>query len=381
MKVAVTVLTFCVAALLALGMVMLYSASMESLDRRTQTAIGAHYLVMQSIWCALGLVSCIVAASLDYRRLKKFARPLFVLALLLLALVLEKHVGAVRGNARRWFSFHGISFQPSEFARLALIIVLAWYGEHFQRQMYTWKRGILFPGLFIGLTLGLIFVEPDVGNALLLASVSGVMLLIAGIRLKYFLPPVIAGLIAVSAFIYNNPMRSERVYSWLHLEETKRGKGMQAYQAQLALGSGGWTGLGLGNGRQKLGWVSEHHTDFILSIIGEELGLIATLLIVAAFAAIVICGIFIASHAPDSFGTLLATGITFLIGLQVAINIGVVTGVLPNKGLPLPFISYGGSNLLMMLTCVGLLLSVARRGHASENIFAEDLEVPEAQTA
>ena len=381
MKVAVTILTFCVFALLALGMVMLYSSSMESWDRKAHTEIGAHYLLMQLIWCALGLVLCITAALLDCRLLKKFAWPLLAFTLLLLVLVVVPHIGKRINGASRWFSFHGVSLQPSEFAKIALILALAWYGEHFQRQMHTLKRGIVFPGLFIGLTLGLIFVEPDVGNALLLAAVSCVMLLIAGIRWKYFLPPVLIGIIAVSAFIYKNPMRSERIYSWLHLEETRHDKGLQAYQARLALGSGGWTGLGLGNGRQKLGWVPEHHTDFILAIIGEELGLIATLLIVAAFVAIVTCGIYIARHARDTFSTLLATGITFLIGLQAMINIAVVTNTFPNKGLPLPFISYGGSNLLAMLICVGLLLNVARRGRAAENNSAEDLGVAEPQTA
>jgi cell division protein FtsW len=373
MKVAVTVLTFCVAALLALGMVMLYSSSM--------TQVGTRYLIMQLVWCALGLVSCLVAASLDYRMLKKIAWPLFVLALLLLAAVLEKHLGVIRGNARRWFSFHGVSFQPSEFARLAMIILLAWYGEHFQRQMPTLKRGVVIPGLLIGAMLLLIFREPDWGTTILLVAVSGGMLIVAGARWRYFVPPVLAGLGGLLFLLWNNPLRMKRIFSWLYLEEHKSDTGFQTYQSILALGSGGWTGLGLGNGRQKLGFVPEHHTDFILAIIGEELGLISTLLIVAAFMAIVFCGIYIARHARDSFGMLLATGVTFLIGLQAMINIGVVTGALPNKGLPLPFISYGGSNLLAMLTCVGLLLSVARRGHASENIFAEDLEVPEAQTA
>ncbi len=381
MKVAVTVLVFCVAALLALGMVMLYSSSMESWDRRTHSEIGAHYLVMQLIWCALGLGLCLTAALLDRRLLKKFAWPLLGFTLVLLALVVVPHIGKRINGASRWFSFHGVSLQPSEFAKIALILALAWYGEHFQRQMRTWKRGILFPGLFIGLTLGLIFIEPDVGNALLLASVSCVMLLVAGIQLKYFLPPVIAGLIAISAFIYHNPMRSERVYSWLHLEETRRDKGLQAYQARLALGAGGWTGLGLGNGRQKLGWVPEHHTDFILAIIGEELGLIATLLICGAFVAILGCGVYIASHARDTFSTLLAAGLTFLIGLQAMINIGVVTNALPNKGLPLPFISYGGSNLLAMLICVGLLLNVARNGRALENGLTAGLDSAEPQNA
>ena len=380
MKVAVTVLMFCVAALLALGMVMLYSSSIESLDRH-QVAIGAHYLMMQLIWCALGLAMGGMAAFVDCRLLKKSAWPLLAFTLLLLALVVVPHIGKRINGASRWFSFHGISFQPSEFAKIGLIIALASYGEHFQRQMRTWKRGVLYPGLIIGLTLGLIFIEPDVGNALLLAAVSCVMLLAAGIRLKYFLPPVIVGVMAVSAFIYKNPMRSERVYSWMHLEETRRDKGLQVYQAEIALGSGGWTGLGLGNGRQKLGWVPEHHTDFILAIIGEELGLIATLLIIAAFVAIIACGIYIARHARDTFSTLLATGITFLIGLQSMINIAVVTNTFPNKGLPLPFISYGGSNLLAMLTCVGLLLCVARNGRVAEGSSTEALGLAEPQTA
>jgi cell division protein FtsW len=375
MKVAVTVLTFCVAALLALGMVMLYSSSM--------TQVGTRYLIMQLIWCALGLVSCLAAASLDYRMLKKFAWPLFVLALLLLAAVLEKHLGVIRGNARRWFSFHGVSFQPSEFARLAMIILLAWYGEHFQRQMPTLKRGVVIPGLLIAAMLLLIFREPDWGTTILLAAVSGGMLIVAGARWRYFIPPMLAGLGGLLFLLWNNPLRMKRIFSWLYLEEHKSDTGFQTYQSILALGSGGWTGLGLGNGRQKLGFVPEHHTDFILAIIGEELGLIATLLIVAAYMAIVFCGIYIARHARDAFGMLLATGVTFLIGLQAMINIGVVTGALPNKGLPLPFISYGGSNLLAMLTCVGLLVSVARRGRVieGENPFAETVELPEPQTA
>jgi cell division protein FtsW len=375
MKVAVTVLTFCVAALLALGMVMLYSSSM--------TQVGARYLIMQLIWCGLGLVSCVVAASIDYRILKKFAWPLFILALVLLAAVLERHLGVIRGNARRWFSFHGVSFQPSEFARLAMIILLAWYGEHFQRQMPTWKKGVVIPGLLIGAMLLLIFREPDWGTTILLAAVSGGMLIVAGARWKYFVPPVLAGLGGLLLLLWNNPMRMKRIFSWLYLEEHKSDTGFQTYQSILALGSGGWTGLGLGNGRQKLGFVPEHHTDFILAIIGEELGLISTLLIVAAFMIIIFCGIYIARHARDAFGMLLATGLTFLIGLQAMINIGVVTGALPNKGLPLPFISYGGSNLVAMLTCVGLLVSVARRGQVneSENPFAATAELPEPQTA
>jgi cell division protein FtsW len=253
-------------------------------------------------------------------------------------------------------------------------MALAWYGEHFQRQMPGWKRGILMPGLLIGCVLGLIFIEPDRGTTILMASVSGTMLLIAGVRWKYVLPPVLLALVGLGISLLHDDMRRKRIFSWLYLEESKSGVGYQAYQAMLALGAGGWTGLGLGNGRQKLGFVPENHTDFIFSIIGEELGLIATLLVIVAFVAIVVCGIYIALNARDTFGLLLGSGITFLIGMQAFINIGVVTSALPNKGLPLPFISYGGSNLLMMLTSVGLLLSIARKAQATEPTASHSMD-------
>ena len=366
MKVAVTVLVFCVAALLALGMVMLYSTSMAQ--------VGARYLVMQLIWCGLGLVLCVLAATVDYRRLKKLVWPLLIFSTVLLGLVLVHHIGTRINGARRWFSFGRVRFQPSELAKLTLIMALAWYGEHFQRQMPGWKRGILMPGLLIGCVLGLIFIEPDRGTTILMASVSGTMLLIAGVRWKYVLPPVLLALVGLGISLLHDDMRRKRIFSWLYLEESKSGVGYQAYQAMLALGAGGWTGLGLGNGRQKLGFVPENHTDFIFSIIGEELGLIATLLVIVAFVAIVVCGIYIALNARDTFGLLLGSGITFLIGMQAFINIGVVTSALPNKGLPLPFISYGGSNLLMMLTSVGLLLSIARKAQATEPTASHSMD-------
>jgi len=360
MKVAVTILITCVAGLLALGMVMLYSSSMAQ--------VGTHYLVKQLAGCALGLALCVGATALDYRGLRKAAWPLFAVGVVLLMMVFVPHIGIHRNGASRWLGYGRTSlFQASEVVKITLLIALAWYCERYQRQMPTLKRGLIIPGLFVGLVLGLIFKEPDVGTMLLLASVSGMMLLIAGVRLRYFLPPVIIGALAVGLFIYHNPMRSERVYSWMHLEETKQGKGLQAYQAMVALGSGGFDGKGLGDGRQKLGWVPEHHTDFIFSIIGEELGLIATFLVLCAFAAIVFCGIWIARNASDPFGLILGSGITFLIGLQAIINIGVVTSALPNKGLPLPFISYGGSNLAIMLLCVGILLSIARHGRIGDS--------------
>jgi len=364
MRAAVVIFVFCVGILLALGMVMLYSSTM--------TQHGERQLLMQLVWCALGLVVCAIAARTDYRRLKPFWWVFLGLGVLMLAAVLVPHIGVVKGNARRWFGFHGLSFQPSEFGKVACLVWLAWYGERFQRQMASWYRGVLIPAAGIGLFVGLIFKEPDVGNALVLASVCAIVLLLAGMRLWYFLPPVLVGVVAVGWFISHNQMRLERIHSWLHVEETKQDKGLQAYQAMVALGSGGWTGRGLGDSREKLGYLPEHQTDFIFAIIGEELGLGVTLGVVVAFLAIMICGLIIAWNSADTFGFLLGSGITFLIGLQAVINIGVVTSALPNKGLPLPFISRGGSNLFILLACVGLVLSIARHAPAAELIEESD---------
>jgi cell division protein FtsW len=287
----------------------------------------------------------------------------------MLALLFVHPFGVRKNGATRWLGYHKTSLlQPSEFAKIALIIAIAWYVDRYQRQMPTLKRGIVIPGVFIALVLGLIFIEPDRGTTILLASVSSAMLIIAGVRWKFIVPPACAALAGLAFSLSQDPMRSRRIFSWLHLEQNKSGVGYQAYQAMIALGAGGWTGLGLGNGRQKMGFVPEHHTDFILSIIGEELGLAATLLVVTGFVAIVLCGLYISMKSRDTFGLLLGVGISFLIGLQAFINIGVVTSALPNKGLPLPFISYGGSNLLIMLTCIGMLLSIARQARFSENV-------------
>jgi cell division protein FtsW len=375
MKVAVTILAFCVASLLALGLVMLYSSSM--------TQVGAHYLMMQLIWCAFGFVACVTAVSMDYQLLKRQEAvfSLFIFALLLLCLVYpfphlphlpERFIKKTNG-AHRWFILPGgTRLQPSELGKIALILALAWYGDRFHRRMLTFTRGILFPVAIIGVMLGLIFIEPDRGTTILMAAVSVGVLLMAGVDWKKILIPVPIAVAGIAFSIFHDPMRMKRIFSWWDLEQSKDGVGYQAYQAMIALGSGGWSGLGLGNGRQKLGFVPEHHTDFIFSIIGEELGLVATLLVIVAFVVIALCGIYIALHAKDTFGTLLATGITLLISLQAAINIGVVTSALPNKGLPLPFISYGGSNLLAMLTCVGILLSIARQAVPAK-VSASDL--------
>lgn len=374
MRAATTILVLCVTALLALGMVMLYSSSMADPS-------GAHDFVMQLAWCGLGLMAGLAAAATDYRLLKKLAWPLFGLAVVLLVLVLVPHIGSKMNGARRWFRLPvgGIRFQPSELGKMALIVALAWYGDRYQRKMWDWKKGVVIPGLFTGGILGLIFVEPDRGTTILMGCVAGAMLLIAGVRWRHLAPPVLAGVLLISISILHDPVRRGRVLAWIHPEEQRMGTGLQADRAKLALGSGGWTGVGLGNSRQKLGYLPFHNTDFILPIIGEELGLVATLSVVTAFGLLVICGFHISSRSGDTFGMLLGSGITLMIGLQAAINIGVVTDVLPNKGIPLPFISYGGSNLLIMLTSIGLLLSIARRARVAPVARLEPGEIPSPQ--
>ncbi len=353
MKAATSLLLFSVLGLLVLGIVMLVSASTGQPQ--------AKYLIMQPIWAGVGLIALLVAASGDYRWLKRFWWVPLLLAVGALVLVLVPQVGLERNGARRWLGVGRFTLQPSEFAKVALIIALAWYGERYQRFMGQFWRGVVYPGLGISVVLALVFKEPDVGTTMLLACVSCMMLLLAGIRWRYIAPPVVLAVIALAVFIVHDPMRSARLYSWMHPEETKLEKGHQTYQAVAALGSGGVKGVGIGEGRQKLGFVPEHHTDFIFSVIGEELGLIATIGVLLAFLMIVLCGVYIAWNAADTFGMLIAAGIACLIALQVIINVGVVTGSLPNKGLALPFISYGGSNLVLMMGCIGLLINIGRQ--------------------
>ena len=343
---------------------MLYSSSM--------TQSGTHDLLMQTIWCAAGFIACVITTTVDYKWLKKLAWPIYILAILALVAVFVPHIGRASHGAHRWIAKFGFTFQPSELGKLALIIALAWYCDRFQRQMQTFKTGIIFSGAVVAGILGLIFIEPDRGTTILLAAVTGAMLIIAGVRFQHLAVAILGGVAVLAASLLHDSMRQNRISAWLHPQDHLNGAALQAQQAMIGLGSGGWFGVGLGNGVRKFGYLPEIHTDFILANIGEELGLVATMLIVLTFVVIAICGMRIAVAAREPFGAFLAAGITFLISLQAAINIGVVTSALPNKGLPLPFISYGGSNLLVMLTCVGILFSVARHAPAREKVSKTD---------
>ena len=240
--------------------------------------------------------------------------------------------------------------------------MVAWYVDRYQRWMPTFLRGIVYPGAIIGAALALIFVEPDRGTTILLAGVTGWMLIVGGVKFQHLIPVGLAGVGALAFSIMHDGMRSGRINAWLHPELHANGAALQGLEAKIAIGSGGIFGMGLGDGRQKLGFLPEIHSDFIFANIGEELGLVATIAVIVAFLLIGICGIYIALHARDQFGSQLAVGVTALICFQAFFNIAVVTGLAPNKGLALPFISSGGSSLLAMLMAVGVLLSVARQG-------------------
>jgi cell division protein FtsW len=377
---ATVLLCLSAGSLMALGMVMLYSAAMVQK--------GAHFMMMQALWGGIGLVACAFMASVDYRRWrskkiwKNLSVHLFIIAVVLVFLVLA--IGAVRNHSRRWLVYGSFSFQPSEAAKLALILFLAWYAEHYQRFMGSFWRGIVAPMAFTGLLLVPIFVEPDRGTTILLGTLACALLVMGGARWWHLALPALCGVLFLVYSISNDSLRSDRVRAWLNPEKYQTSIAYQQWQSIIAIGHGGTEGLGLGNGRGKMGFLPENQTDFIYSVVAEELGFYASILVVLAFGVFVLCGIYIAWHADNLFGFLVASGITLLIGIQSFINMSVVTNLIPNKGMTLPFMSYGGSNLLMTLTMVGLLLSVAwHRESPALELDADDLIDPDltAETA
>jgi cell division protein FtsW len=373
MRYAVSILITCVVALMTLGTVTLCSAPAGFLHNN----FGKHLA-----FCLLGILACVGTACSDYGRLRKWSKPLYVLTLLALVGVLA--FGVTRGGARRWFNLGFMLFQPSELAKLVLIIVLAHYLEWHQRQVDRFGRGFVYPLLLAVPVMGLVLLEPDFGTTVLLGAVAAALLFLGGVPLARLAGAALAGLVLISVFIYLDPVRADRILGFMKKTDPTpelRDLKYQSEQSEIAIGSGGWTGFGLGEGIMKMGSVPQNHTDFIFSVIGEELGLAATLPVTLAYLAFFLCGLFISWRARDPFGLYLGLGITVLISLQAFVNIGVVTGVLPNKGLPLPFVSYGGSSLVMMMACVGLLLNVARHAAEPEPPVAEPMTFADLPSA
>ncbi len=358
---ASAILVVVVGVLVLFGLVMLASTSGAEGERQFQNPY--HFIQRQAIWLALGLIAMTVAARTDYHRWLRLAWPVLGATLVLLALVYVPGIGLNIKGSHRWLRLPGaLSFQPSELAKFAAINALAfWFGMR-RRGRDGFRGGILIPGLILGPLLLLILFETDFGATILIGAVGGLMMFVAGAPLLYLLPVGVLGAAGVGALILRNPERMGRILAFLDPEKYKDDEAFQLMNALYAFAVGGAGGLGLGNGLQKAYYLPEAHTDFIFAIIGEELGIGFSLGVVALYVVFMLCGLRISGRAADAGGRLLAFGITILVTLQAAINIGVVTGRLPTKGLPLPFISFGGTSLMVTLFMVGVLLNIARQG-------------------
>jgi cell division protein FtsW len=342
------------------GLVMVFSASGVMAENKFTNA--TYYLQRQIVWMVLGFLVLLMGSVIDYRQWKQWI-PL-VVGGCVVGLLLVLAVGPQINGARRWLALGFFSIQPTEVAKLAVVLYLAAFLSNPQRRVTDWQRGFLPPVAMVGIMCGLIVVEPDLGSTVVIGLVFVGMMYLAGARLShlaYLGLPMIGG---VCALIWMSPERWERMTTFLNPFEDRQGAGYQLVQSILALENGGLFGVGLGQGKQKLMFLPEGHTDFVLALVGEELGLIGTCGLLALFAILVCKGFRVAALAPDLFGRFLALGITMLLGIQALINAGVVSGLLPTKGLTLPLVSYGGSSLLVTMLALGILLSVARHGRA-----------------
>jgi len=350
-----SVILMCVAALLAIGLAVLFSAS-STLKGGPPYA----YLYKQIIFLGLALGAGWMAARADLEQLRKFAWVVAAVALVALVLVLIPGLGTEVKGSRRWLGFGGLRLQVSEFAKLAMVFSLAHYLAVNQSKLADFQRGFLYPAAWVGLFAVLILAEPDFGTAFLTGALGMILLFLAGARLRFMLPAIVLALAAFTVLVLHNPVRLRRITSFLDVEANRGDGSYQLWQAILAFAAGGPTGVGLGNGRQQQAFLPEAHTDFIFAILGEEMGLVFTLLVVALFIAIFVAGLMHVRRAPNLFQFLLVTGCLLLVSLQAIINLGVVTGMLPTKGMSLPFISAGGSNLLLMGLLVGIIINTSR---------------------
>ena len=344
--------------LLSTGVVMIYSASaIVAADRFRDPYF---FLKKQVFWSALGSGALWLALRTDYRRLEKFVLPLLGLAVLLLVLVLIPGLGVSVNGSRRWLRFGPLSFQPAELAKLALVVYLAAFFARKRDELGEFWRGVVPPLAVGGVLAGLVLAQPDLGSCLTLLVLTLGLLFLAGARTRWLAVLVVPTLPLAALAVWMAPYRMRRVFAFLDPWQDPRGGGFQIIQSWLALGGGGLLGRGIGESKQKLFYLPEAHTDFIFAIVGEELGFLGATVVVVLFAVLVWRGLRIGLRAADPFGAYLALGITVLVATQTLVNLGVVTGMLPTKGLPLPFLSFGGSALLMTMLATGVLLNISQ---------------------
>jgi len=353
------ILFLAVLGLLVIGIVMLFSTSAFARDSHGDVYF---FIKRQAMWFGVGLVVCIFAAMIDYHLWQRTWWLWFALALVLLALCYVPHIGMRLNGSRRWIGWGATTAQPSELAKVTVIFFLAAWFSRYEKPDRKLLLGFILPLAIISLPAALVLGEVDLGTTALIGTTAFVVMFIAGASPLWLGAVSLTGLGALLIVATQISERMGRLSAFLHPQHFKEDAGLQQMQALIAWGSGGMEGLGLGNGRQKMLYLPYAHTDFIFPIVGEELGLRFSLLVVFLFVVIIVCGTMIALHAKDRFGLLLGCGVVSLLALQAAVNIGVTTSLLPNKGLPLPFISYGGSNLVACMFGVGLLLNIYRQG-------------------
>ena len=350
-------LLLAVAALTAFGLVMVFSAS--EVQGWLWFHNAAYYFERQLMWLALGIILLFVGANLDYHRLRPLAMPLGLVTVALMVLVLLPHFGVEVNGARRWLRLGPLQMQPAELAKIAAIIFMALWLERHRDRLSSLENGVVPFLALLGFTILLVILERDLGTTLIIAGILLAQFLVAGGRKRHVLLLALIMVLCVYIFIRMEPYRLHRILAFVDPWSDPLNTGFQAIQSVVALGSGGFAGLGLGHSIQKYQWLPFAHTDFIFAIVGEETGLIGTSAVLALFGLFAYRGYRVALKAPDAFGSLLACGVTTWIALQALINIAAVTVTLPTTGIPLPFISYGGSSLAITLLAVGILINVS----------------------
>lgn len=342
--------------LVFVGLVMVFSASAVIAKERYHS--GYFFLLRQLGWAVAGFIAMLVAMKIDYKRLKHPAVVFSLLGLTTLMLISVFFLDRSH-NTHRWFHFGGVSFQPSELAKPVLILFLAFFLENRTKSMNDW-RNTLIPAVLPTIVLvGLIVFQPDLGTAIACATITVCILFVAGLNVRYLAYLFLASLPPLYFLIFHVAYRRERIFAFLNPYADPQGRGFHIIQSLIAVSTGGLTGVGLMEGKEKLFYLPEPHTDFIFSVLGEELGLVGCLIVVALFAIFLWRGIRTALHTQDIFGRFLVVGITSMVVVQAFINISVVLDMGPTKGFPLPMISLGGSSLLSTMTCLGMLLSVS----------------------
>ena len=350
---------FVVFLLLTIGVTMLYSTSGVFAEQQYGDAL--FFVKRQLAWILAGGVLMALAAGFNYSQYRPLSWYLLLIGLVLLVAVFVPGVGKTVGGARRWIAFNGFAFQPSEAVKLILVVFFADLMVRFSENGETGLiKTYVFPLSVLGFVLGLIFAEPDFGMTMLVGTTVMIIFFAGGVKLRYLFVTLLASLPLAHFAVFRSAYRRKRILAFLNPWDDPRGIGFQIIQSFVALGSGGLFGVGLGQSQQKLFYLPEAHTDFIFSIIGEELGFVGCAGVILLFASLVIVCVLLAMKIPDKFGRLLIVGIISMIGMQAALNIAVVSGSMPTKGLPLPFISFGGSNLVVNMIGMGIILNVAR---------------------